>query len=140
MHVEDISRAFLAMLEAPRDSIHNEAFNVGRTEENYRIREVAEMVRDAVPGSRIRYAEGGGPDPRCYRVDCGKLARRVPAFAPKWTVRRGVEQLYQAFKEHGLTSEEFLGTPYLRLKQIKRLQSEGRLDSTLRWVSEGGRA
>jgi nucleoside-diphosphate-sugar epimerase len=134
VHVEDIARAFLAVLDAPRDLVHNEAFNVGRTEENYQIREIADMVRDVVPGSRVRYAEGGGPDPRCYRVDCGKLAATLPAFAPRWTVRRGVEQLYAAFTAHGLTSEEFLSARYLRLKQIKRLQSEGKLDATLRWV------
>jgi nucleoside-diphosphate-sugar epimerase len=136
VHVEDISRAFLAILGAPRERIHNEAFNVGRTEENYQIRDIAQMVQDAIPGSRIRYAPGGGPDPRCYRVDCGKLARAVVAFDPRWTVRRGVEQLYAAFKEYGLTSEEFLGARYLRLKQIKRLQNEGCLDATLRWIPE----
>jgi nucleoside-diphosphate-sugar epimerase len=75
VHIEDIARAFLAVLEAPREVVHNEAFNVGRTEENYRVRDLAEMVQEIVPGSRVRYAEGGGPDPRCYRVDCGKLAR-----------------------------------------------------------------
>src|SRR5262249_27221256 len=136
VHVEDIGRAFLAVLEAPRERIHNEAFNVGRTAEHYQVRGVRQTVQDAVPGSRIRDAPGGGPDRRCYRVDCGKLARAIPAFAPQWTVRRGVEELYAAFKEYGLTSEEFLGTRYLRLKQIKRLQAEGRLDATLRWVPE----
>jgi nucleoside-diphosphate-sugar epimerase len=135
VHIEDISRAFLAVLKAPREVVHNEAFNVGRTTENYQIRDIADMVRDVVPGSRIKYAPGGGPDPRCYRVDCGKIARRLPEFQPQWTVRRGVEQLYAAFKEHGLTAEEFLSTKYLRLKQIKRLQNAQLLDATLRWVA-----
>jgi nucleoside-diphosphate-sugar epimerase len=136
VHVEDICRAFLAALHAPREVVHNQAFNVGRTEENYRIREVAEIVRQVVPGSVVRYAEGGGPDPRCYRVDCGKIARALPEFRPQWTVRRGVEQLYAAYRQHGLSAFEFMGTKYLRIKRIKQLQSEGRLDGSLRWRAE----
>ena len=135
VHIEDISRAFLAILEAPRELVHNEAFNVGRTEENYRIRELADMVRDVVPGSRVTYAPGGGPDPRCYRVDCDKIARTLPEFQPQWTVRRGIEQIYAAFKQHGLTAEEFQSTRYVRLKQIKKLQAAELIDDTLRWVA-----
>jgi nucleoside-diphosphate-sugar epimerase len=136
VHVEDIGRAFLAALHAPRAAVHNQAFNVGRTEENYRIREVADMVRQVVPGSVVRYAEGGGPDLRCYRVDCGKIARVLPEFRPQWTVRRGIEQLYAAYRRYGLTAFEFMGTKYLRIKRIKQLQSEGRLDGSLRWLAE----
>ena len=135
VHIEDIARAFLAVLHAPRELVHNEAFNVGRTTENYQIRDIADMVRDVVPGSRIKYAPGGRPDPRCYRVDCDKIARRLPEFQPQWTVRRGIEQLYAAFKGHGLTAEEFLSAKYLRLKQIKKLQAAELLDDTLRWVA-----
>jgi nucleoside-diphosphate-sugar epimerase len=133
VHVEDICRAFLAVLHAPRELVHNEAFNVGRSEENYRIREIAEMVREVVPGSVVKYAEGGGPDLRCYRVNCDKIARTLPEFKPQWTVRKGVEQLYAAYRRHGLTAFEFMGTRYLRIKRIKQLQSEGRLDDSLRW-------
>jgi len=132
-HVEDICRAFLAVLHAPRELIHNQAFNVGRSEENYRIRDVAEMVREVVPGSVVKYAEGGGPDLRCYRVNCGKIARLLPDFNPRWTVRKGVEQLYDAYRRYGLTAFEFMGTKYLRIKRIKQLQSEGLLDGSLRW-------
>jgi nucleoside-diphosphate-sugar epimerase len=134
VHVEDIARAFLAVLEAPREVVHNEAFNVGRTEENYRVRDLAQMVQEIVPGSRVRYAEGGGPDPRCYRVDCGKLARVLPQFRPQWTVRTGMHELHEAFRRHGLTAEQFLGDRYLRIKQILKLQAEGRLDAALRWT------
>jgi nucleoside-diphosphate-sugar epimerase len=133
VHVEDIGRAFLAVLHAPRELVHNEAFNVGRTEENYQIRDIAEMVQDVVPASRIKYVEGGGPDPRCYRVDCGKLARTLPEFKPQWTVRRGIEQLYHSYKAHSLTLDEFLGTKYMRIKHVKKLQDIGQLDTTLRW-------
>jgi nucleoside-diphosphate-sugar epimerase len=133
VHIEDIGRAFLAVLHAPRDLIHNQAFNVGRTEENYQVRDIAELVKDVVPGSRVTYAAGGGPDPRSYRVDCGKIASTLPEFKPQWTVRCGIEELYASYKRHGLTLEEFLGTNYMRIKHIKKLQSEGRLDEELHW-------
>jgi nucleoside-diphosphate-sugar epimerase len=132
VHVEDISAAFLAVLEAPRELVHGQAFNVGRTQENYRIREVAEMVREVVPGSEVTFAEGAGPDRRCYRVDCGKLAA-VLGLELRWTVRRGVEQLYEAFKEHGLEVGDLTGSRYQRIAHVRSLLETGRLDSDLRW-------
>jgi len=135
VHVEDISRAFLEVLEAERERIHNQAFNVGRTEENYRVSQLADMVKEVVPGSMIRYAQGGGPDPRCYKVDCRKLTTTLPEFQPQWNVRRGMEQLYAAFLNYGLTEAKFLGSNYLRIKRIRELQSEGRLDANLRWIN-----
>jgi nucleoside-diphosphate-sugar epimerase len=135
VHIEDIASAFLAVLHAPRELVHNEAFNVGRSEENYRVRDLGELVEQVVPGSKVRYAEGGGPDPRCYRVDCGKLMRTLPEYQPQWTVRRGMEQLRDAFKRNGLTREELLGDRYFRIKRIRALQSEGLLDDSLRWTS-----
>jgi nucleoside-diphosphate-sugar epimerase len=133
VHIEDIARAFLAVLHAPRELVHNEAFNVGRSEENYRVRDLGSLVEEVVPGSKVRYAEGGGPDPRCYRVDCTKLMRTLPEYQPQWTVRRGMEQLRDAFKANGLTREELLGDRYFRIKRIRALQSEGLLDASLRW-------
>lgn len=135
VHIEDIASAFLAVLHAPRELVHNEAFNVGRSEENYRVRDLGELVEQVVPGSKVRYAEGGGPDPRCYRVDCGKLKRTLPEYEPQWTVRRGMEQLRDAFERNGLTREELLGDRYFRIKRIRALQSEGLLDDSLRWTS-----
>jgi nucleoside-diphosphate-sugar epimerase len=133
VHVQDISAAFLALLEAPRELVHNQAFNVGRTEENYRIREVAELVREVVPGSEVTFAEGAGPDLRCYRVRCDKLTATVPGLGLRWTVRRGVEELYQAFKEHGLHADDLTGSRYQRIAQIKALLGNQRLDADLRW-------
>jgi len=133
VHVEDISRAFSAILQAPLPLVHNQAFNIGRTEENYQIRDLAAMVEEIVPGSRVKYVEGGGPDLRCYRVNCDKIARTLPEFRPQWTVRRGIEQLYAAFKAHALTVEEFTGTRYIRIKHISSLLATARLDPTLRW-------
>lgn len=133
VHVEDICRAFLAILEAPRELVHNQAFNVGRTEENYQIRDIAEMVKEVVPGSHVKYAEGGGPDLRCYRVKCDRIARILPEFRPQWTVRQGIEQLYSAFKKHSLTFEEFTGSRYTRIKHLTYLLATAQLDPNLRW-------
>lgn len=133
IHVEDIARAFLAVLEAPRALVHGEAFNVGQTSENYQIRDVAQMVEDAAPGTRVVYSEGGGPDLRSYRVDCAKLGRVLPQFKPRWSVRQGVKELFDAYRSHGLTFEDFTGPRFLRIARIKQLQGQGSIDSTLRW-------
>lgn len=135
VHIEDITRAFLAVLHAPRELVHNEAFNVGRSSENYQVRDLGDLVEQVVPGSKVRYAEGGGPDPRCYKVDCSKIARVLPEFQPEWTVRRGMEQLRDAFKANGLTREDLDGDKFFRIKRIRALQSEGLLDESLRWTS-----
>lgn len=133
VHVEDVSRAFLACLRAPADRVHNRAFNVGRNGENYRIRDVAELVHEALPQSRIEYAEGAGPDPRCYRVDFTRLERALPELDLRWTVRRGVAQLRDAFRAVGLTQDDLEGDRYLRIARIRRLLDSGRLDTDLRW-------
>ncbi len=133
VHVEDIGSAFLAVLEAPREVVHNQAFNVGRSSENYRVSELAELVRVVVPGSLVEYATGGGPDPRSYRVDCSKIENLLPGFQPRWTVRAGIEQLHRAFTEHGLSLADFTGGRYIRLRHLERLLQDGRLDASLRW-------
>ncbi len=136
VHIEDISRAFLAALEAPREIVHDQAFNVGRTDENYRIRAVADIVETVIPDSKVTYAAGGGPDKRCYRVNCDKIRETLPAFVPQWTVRRGVEELYAAYLREGVTAEDFTSSRYLRIKHVKELQETGRLDEDLRWVEQ----
>jgi nucleoside-diphosphate-sugar epimerase len=133
VHVEDIAGAFLAVLDAPRERVHNEAFNVGASAENYRIRDLAEIVETVVPRAHASFAEGGGPDKRSYQVDCSKIARVLPHFEPRWTVRRGVEELSEAYLHNGLTFEEFTGTRYLRINRVRELQDAGRLDDDLRW-------
>jgi nucleoside-diphosphate-sugar epimerase len=133
VHVDDISRAFLAVLDAPRELVHNEAFNIGASAENYRIRDLADIVENVVPGARASFADGAGPDARSYQVDCSKIGRVLPGFETQWTVRRGVEQLYEAYARHGLSFDEFLGPRYLRIKRVRELQDAGRLDDDLRW-------
>jgi len=137
-HIEDISRAFLAALTAPREAIHNQALNVGQTEENYRIRDLAEIVRAIVPGSRVEYAEGGGPDPRCYRVDFGKIRRVLPEFKPQWNARRGAEELYDAYTRARLVLEDCEGPRFKRIDHLKRLLASGRVDASLRWRATEG--
>ncbi|PSB10601.1 NAD-dependent dehydratase [Pleurocapsa sp. CCALA 161] len=136
VHIEDISRAFIAVLEAPRELIHNEAFNVGRNEDNYQIREIAEIVKETVPNCRIEYAPDAGPDTRCYRVDCSKIARVLPSFQPQWNTRKGAEELYEVYQKVGLTLDEFEGSKYQRIAHIKYLIGNDLLDGELRWRKE----
>lgn len=136
VHVEDISRAFLAMLEAPRDVVHDEAFNVGRAEDNVQVRNIAEMVRDAVPGSELTFADGAGPDLRNYQVDFSKLNETFPDLRLRWTVRDGVEELVAGYAKHGLTLEEFESPRFVRLRRIKELLSLGLIDETLRRTTD----
>ncbi len=133
VHIEDIARAFLVMAEAPREKIHNQAFNVGRQGENYQIRDVADIVAGVVPGSRVKYAEGAGPDLRCYRVNFSKLTDSFPQLQLTWNVERGVQELHKAYVDVGLTYEDFTGK-LLRIKHVKQLQVENRLNESLRWV------
>ncbi|MBV9195359.1 MAG: SDR family oxidoreductase [Solirubrobacterales bacterium] len=140
VHVEDIARAFLAVLDAPPELVHDQAFNVGASSENYRIREVAEIIADVMPGTRVAFAQGGGPDKRSYQVDCSKLARVLPAAAPKWTVRRGAEDLRDTYARHGLTEEDLSGSRFVRIKRVTELQTAGRLDDDLRWRVPAGSA
>lgn len=134
VHVEDICRAYIAALHAPKELVHNEGFNVGTTTENYQIRELAEMVEEIVPNSRIEYADDAGPDKRCYRVDCNKIATVLHEFKPQWTARRGVEELYETYQRVGLTLEDFEGERYKRIAHIQKLVNSGKLDNTLRWA------
>src|SRR5437870_1374690 len=118
VHTEDIGSAFLAVLAAPREVIHNQALNVGQTEENYRIRELAEIVKEIVPGSRIEYAKDGGPDARCYRVDFSKIQRLLPEFKPQWNARRGAEELYTAYRTARLVLEDCEGPRFKRIDHL----------------------
>jgi nucleoside-diphosphate-sugar epimerase len=133
VHIEDISRAFVAVLAAPREAVHAQALNVGRDDQNYRIREIAAIVKETVPGSEVSFAEGAGPDTRNYRADFGKIARVVPGFRPEWDARKGAKQLYEAYRSIGLKVEDFEGPRYRRIDQIKDLMASGDLGFDLRW-------
>lgn len=136
VHIRDIIGAAAAVLETPREAVFNETFNVGLTEENFRIRELAEIVAEIVPGCRIEYAPGGGPDLRCYRVNFEKIKQHVPAFRPQWTARKGAQELYDSYREAGLTLEDIQEGRYIRLAEIRRLREAGKLDESLFFVKE----
>jgi nucleoside-diphosphate-sugar epimerase len=133
VHIKDISQAFLAVLEAPREVVHNEAFNVGRSDENYQIRDLAEVVHNVVPNCEVEYAADGSPDNRSYRVDFSKIEEALPAFQPQWTSRRGAEEVYHALRDAGITPEDFEGPRYRRIHHIKNLLQRGSLSDDLRW-------
>jgi nucleoside-diphosphate-sugar epimerase len=137
VHIEDISRAFLTMLEAPRELVHDEAFNVGRQEDNVQVRDVAEMVCDAVPGSTVSMADSAGPDLRNYRVDFSKLTGTFPGLRLRWSVRDGIDELVGAYAKHGLTHEDFLSSRFVRLRRIRELLSAGIVDEMLRRQASG---
>jgi len=132
VHIEDISRAFLAMLEAPRELVHDEAFNVGRNEDNVQVRDIAEMVQAAVPGSGLSFADGAGPDKRDYRVDFAKLGDTFPELAMRWTVRTGIDELVAAYAKHDLTYDDFQSSRFVRLRRIRELVAAGLVDQTMR--------
>ena len=133
-HVRDIAAAFIAVLDAPRSAVHNQALNVGDTGQNYQVRDLAEIVREIVPGCCVEYAGDGEPDARSYCVDFSKIRRRVPAFACEWDARRGAREMYEAYRRFGLTEADLTGRRFTRLKQIRHLLDTGRLDKTLRTV------
>jgi nucleoside-diphosphate-sugar epimerase len=134
VHIEDISRAFLAALAADREVVHNQAFNVGSNDENYRVRELAEIVHGLVPGSTISIPPEAGPDRRSYRVSFDKIREALPGFRPQWTVDKGAEEMLEALRRHRVTADGFHSSRFHRISHIKRLIDEGRLDSSLRWV------
>jgi nucleoside-diphosphate-sugar epimerase len=135
VHVRDISAAAIALLDAAPDAIRGEAFNIGSEQQNYRIRDLAEVVRDVMPECEVTFAEGAGTDPRSYRVDFGKLERAFPDLGIEWTAPRGAVELAEAYREAGLTKEQFDGDRYVRLRRIGRLLDAHELDDDLRWIS-----
>ncbi|HET6266704.1 MAG TPA: SDR family oxidoreductase [Acidobacteriota bacterium] len=136
VHVEDICRAFLAVLHAPSNVVNDQAFNVGITSENYQIKDLARIVKETVPGSRVEFAENAGPDKRSYRVDFEKIVSALPDFRPRWNAQLGAAELYNAYKKYGLKLEDFEGARYRRVDRIQNLLATGRLDPTLRWQEQ----
>ena len=137
VHVEDISRTFLAVLDAPRDRVHNEAFNVGRPEDNVQVRDIAEMVRAAIPGSTLSFADGAGPDLRNYRVDFSKLLATFPDLRLRWDVQAGIDQLKKAYGDNDFTYDDFVSSRFVRLRRISELLSAGLVDDMLRRQTDG---
>lgn len=139
VHVRDIASSILEVLRAREADVSNEAFNVGLTSHNYTVREIAEVVAEVVPNSRVEFAQGAGPDKRSYRVNFDKIKNVIPSFRPAWDVRKGAEELYKAFSSSALTRGAFEGSRFLRIRQIKELAAEGVLRQDLRRMVYPGR-
>jgi nucleoside-diphosphate-sugar epimerase len=135
LHVIDMSNAFLAALQAPRAAVYNQAFNVGHPGENYRIKQVADIVQSQVPGSKIEFSQDAGPDPRCYRVTFDKIVKALPDLKMTWNVERGVTELIDAYRKMKLTKDDLEGGKYLRIKTIAQHIDAGRLGDDLRWTA-----
>jgi len=133
VHVEDVAHGFSAVLNAEREAVHNQIFNLGREGSNHKVSEIADVVAQVVPDCNVEYAKNPSPDRRCCRADFGKIARAIPGFKPQWDIRRGAEQLYNAFKERNLTEADLEGTRYKRIGTIKELMSDKQLGDDLRW-------
>jgi nucleoside-diphosphate-sugar epimerase len=133
VHAEDIARAFLAVLEAPREVVHDRAFNIGRDEDVVQIRDVAAWVAVALDAP-VTFAAGAGPDTRDYRVDFTRVHELLPAFEPRWTVAAGIDQLARDMRTFGLSADDFEGPRYVRLARVRELLAAGRLDGDLRAV------
>jgi nucleoside-diphosphate-sugar epimerase len=133
IHVEDLCRAFLVVLEAPVEKIHNQAFNVGINEENYQVRDIAKQVEEIVPNCHVEILNKTGPDERTYRVDFSRINETLPQFKPTWNLRKGIEEIYQAYKSFGLTMEDFQSPKYFRVRWIRHLIETKELDNYLRW-------
>jgi nucleoside-diphosphate-sugar epimerase len=136
VHIQDIIAAAIAALDGPREAVHNQTFNVGRNDENFRIRELADIVAEVVPGCQVDYAPGGGPDLRCYRVNFDKISRLLPAFQPQWTALKGAKELYEAYRAARLDAVEIEQGRYTRIAQIQKLMKAGQLGSSLQWTSQ----
>jgi nucleoside-diphosphate-sugar epimerase len=136
VHIRDIVAAAIAVLDAPREAVHNQIFNVGRNDENFRVRELAEIVAEVVPGCSVEFAPDGGPDLRCYRVNFDKINRMVPGFRPQWTARMGARELYDAYRSVGLTAADLEQGRFVRISEIRRLKLAGRLDDSLHWTGK----
>lgn len=132
VHVEDIALAFISALRAPRERVHNEAFNIGQTAENYRVRQVARLVGEAVPNSQVELSQGATADKRNYFVNCEKAQRVLDHFRPRWSVARGIAQLHDAYRRIGLRLDEFEGDRFQRIGHVRKLMATGALGADLR--------
>lgn len=138
VHIEDIAQAYITLLRAPLAKVHDQAFNIGRTEENYRIKDVAELVRRLVPDTEVEFAPDASADLRNYRVSCDRIARELPEYRPHWTVAQGIEEVYLAIKDAALRSEDFEGPRYNRIAYLRQLLADERVAADLRWTDPTG--
>ena len=135
VHVEDIARSFLHVVQAPRELVHNEVFNNGAAHLNYRIIELADIVAQTVPGTEVQIRASASADQRTYKTDFGKFARTFPEFEFKWDAASGAADLYDGFRRVGLTLDDYLGNKFVRLHWLDGLLETGAIDRSLRWTT-----
>ncbi len=134
VHIRDMARAIACAVEAPRELIHNEIYNVGSSTANYQVRQIAQIVADEFPGCALTFAEGGGPDTRSYRVSFDKINSRLPGFACDWDAVKGAAELHEVFERIAMTEDDFGWRGFTRLKQIRYLLDTQQIDANFRWL------
>ena len=135
VHVQDVSRAFLTVLQAPVEAVHNQAFNIGANHLNHQIIELADIVTETVPGCKLEVLARPGADQRTYKTDFGKFGQTFPQFQFRWNAKTGAQELYQAFTSRQLSYELFTDKKFTRLKWLRHMIEGGQLDESLRWRS-----
>ena len=133
VHAEDIARATVAVVEAPKEQVNGKSFNVGQNSENFQIKDIANIVGEVIPGCKVVITGEHGGDSRSYRVDFSKIEKELPGFKPKWKLKEAIENIYNGYKEFGMNDKYFNGKNFIRLKQLDHLTSEGLLDDNLFW-------
>lgn len=133
IHVEDLVSAYEFFLSAPLEAVHNQVFNIGFNECNYQVREIAETVGKYLPGTEVVFAAQPDKDSRSYRVSFNKF-HDVSGLEPEFNLEKGICQIVQAYKAHGLSHEDFVGRKYVRLSQMQHLIKNGLIDAQLRWT------
>ena len=134
VHIRDIARGYMTLLDAPKEKVCARAFNIGNSEENYRIVSLAELVRDGVPGSTLTHADDASPDKRSYRVSCDLIKRTLPEYQTTWTATRGIDEVYQIVRGSGLDAKDFEGERYNRIAHVRSLIEGDKLSTSLRWT------
>jgi len=132
VHALDIAKSIICVLEAPRDIVHNQVFNVGDTANNYQVKEIAEIVAETFPGCALSFGDNGS-DNRSYRVSFEKINTQLPGFKCEWNARRGAEQLYKVFSQIDMTKEVFEARGFTRLKQLEYLIRTQQIDKDFFW-------
>ena len=132
VHVEDVADAFIATLRAPVESIHDQAFNIGITQENFRVKALAEMIVTEIPGTRLDMAKGAQADERTYRVNCDKARSVLKDWKPRWETRHGIRNLNQIYNQYGLQQQDFEGSRYQRVAHLQKLMASGAIQQDLR--------
>lgn len=135
-HIQDIALSIIASLHAPRENIHGQSFNIGRNDANYQVRDIAKIVAEKVPGSKLEITGEAGGDPRSYRVDFSKAHAMLPEFRPQWTLERGATELYEAFQRQKLPADALKNPQFIRLKQLQLLIDQKQLQADLRWAKK----